>query len=203
MAAELGSAEVAYIDQLPLEVFSQVIPGLRLVHGTPSSNNEGIGPWTADREIEQHVAGIAESYLVCAHTHRPLVRVAPSGTVVNVGSVGLPFNRDTRAQYAILEYDGEGLSVEFRQVDYDLEAVARIYETSGFLAAGGVSARLLLLELENASPYLVPFLEWARARGIAPEELHIDDFLRFYSPEEPLRSFFDRLEELRAAKAGA
>lgn len=201
MASELGPAEVDYIDALPMEVFSRIVPNLRLVHGTPRSNTEGIGPWTRDHAIEEHVAGIEERYLVCGHTHRPLLRQSPSGTVINAGSVGLPFNGDTRAQYAILEYDGEELSVEFRPVEYDLEAIFRIYESSGFLAAGGITARLLLLELERATPHLVPFLQWAQAKGVLPEDKRLDDFLRFYQRDEPLGSFFVRLRELRTTNA--
>lgn len=198
MAAELGPSEVAYIEALPHDVRSEVVPDLRLVHGTPRSNNEGIGPWTRDREVEEHVAGIEERYLVCAHTHRPLLRRSASGTVVNVGSVGLPFNGDTRAQYAILEVHGEDLSVEFHQVEYDLEAIFEIYETSGFLDAGGVTARLLRLELERAAPYLVPFLQWAEASGVEPDERHIEEFERFYRADEPLGAFFGRLRRLGA-----
>ena len=46
----------------------------------------------------EHLTVIDEEILVCAHTHRPLQRQFPTGRVINVGSVGLPFNRDRRAQ---------------------------------------------------------------------------------------------------------
>ncbi len=74
---------------------------------TPFTNREGIGSWTAEEDLLAFQAEVAESVLVCAHTHRPLIRETETGLVVNVGSVGLPFNRDRRAQYAILRRGGQ------------------------------------------------------------------------------------------------
>ena len=169
---------------------------MRLVHGTPHSNKEGIGPWSRDDEIEDHLASVVEPVLVCAHTHRPLIHRSEQGLVVNVGSVGLPFNRDRRAQYAVLHHGGEGCEVELRQVPYDLDRILEIYETSGFLEEGGVTARLLRMELEHACPMLVPFLYWAEEVGRPPEEDQIEVFLELYTPGQPLRDFFERLAAL-------
>jgi predicted phosphodiesterase len=193
MAAELTEADIAYIDSLPFSMTSQLEPRLRLVHGSPKSNNEGLGPWTSDEEIEKHFESVAEPVLVCAHTHRPMEHHLEQGMVINVGSVGLPFNSDHRAQYAIIHADGPNLEVEFRQVDYDLERTLEIYESTGFLEQGGVTARLLRMELENAQPFLVPFLYWAKTLGISPSASRIDEFLRVYDPEEMIKSFVSRL----------
>lgn len=196
MADELEDSDVPYLQSLPFSMGSKVLPALHLVHASPRANNDGIGPWTSQRRMHRHLESIQESVLVCAHTHRPLHRQFADGQVVNVGSVGLPFNGDRRAQYAIFEdVDGE-IETEFRQVDYDLGAIFAVYETSGFLGGGGVTAELLWLELEEARPYLVPFLQWASTLGIAPVTEQIERFRDFYDPDEPIRSFFCRLTEL-------
>jgi len=199
MAAELGDEEAELIGRLPFSITSRLAPGLRLVHGTPTTTREGIGPWLSDARLSEHLAEIDERLLVCAHTHRPLHRDLAGGTVVNVGSVGLPFNGDRRAQYAIFEHDEDepgAWRVELRQVDYDVEETLEIYERTGFLAEGGITARLLRLELEHASPLLVPFLKWSEARGMAPAESELDAFLRFHRPGEPLSRFYQRLGRL-------
>lgn len=203
MARELEEDAVRFIRDLPFSLVPESAPELRLVHGTPRSNREGIGPWSREHEIEEHWSRVEEEVLVCAHTHRPLVhnlghQSRRGGLVVNVGSVGLPFNRDRRAQYAILQREGSssegpGWRVEHRRVPYDLEAVFRVYEDSGFLAEGGVTARLLRMELEHASPLLVPFLQWAEVTGREPSEEGIEEFLAFHRPGEPLGDFFQRL----------
>ena len=183
MAAELDEEDVAYLAALP---FSLARPGLLLVHGTPRSNREGIGPWTTDAELTAHLAAAGEPVVVCAHTHRPLDRQVAAGRVVNVGSVGLPFNGDRRAQYAVFSCDGDGddWQVELWRVDYDLDRILTIYETSGFLAGGGITARLLRLELKHARALLVPFLKWTRDRGVVPT----DGALACYLAELPPQS---------------
>lgn len=186
MAAELDAEAIRHIEQLPFSLEDQ---GLKLVHGTPESNRHGIGPWTRESELADHLAKIAENILVCCHTHRPLDRTVDGGRVVNTGSVGLPFNRDQRAQYALFTLGPDGWQAEAIQVDYDLEATSRAYQTTGFLAAGGVTARLLLLELEHATPILVPFIEWARHTRRHPDTTALDAFFQVFDPHASLRDF--------------
>lgn len=196
MADELDSDDIPYMESLPFSIRSRQIPQLRLVHASPRSNNDGIGPWTSEPRIQGHLDSIDESVLVCAHTHRPLHQRFAEGQVVNVGSVGLPFNGDRRAQYAIFESAGDEIGIEFRQVDYDLQSILQIYQTTGFLSHGGVTAELLIMELENAQPFLVPFLRWASTMGVAPIADQLDRFRDFYDPSAPLGTFFRRLEDL-------
>ena len=196
MADELSDDDAAFLEKLPFSMTSHETPNVRLVHGSPVATNDGIGPWTSAGEMEAHVNSIRESLLVCGHTHRPLDRQFSSGRIVNVGSVGLPFNQDRRAQYALFDIDNETVDVEFRQVEYDFDEILAIYESSGFLAAGGVTAVLLKLELKRAEPYLVPFLQWAAALNISPVGADVDRFLEFYDPAESMRSFYDRLKNL-------
>lgn len=190
MTAELDAEAIGFIESLP---FSLEHEGLKLVHGTPESNRHGIGPWTRDGEIAGHLRKIEESLLACCHTHRPLDRSVEGGRVVNIGSVGLPFNRDRRAQYALFTLGADGWQVEAIQVDYDLEATYRAYERSGFLSAGGVTAQLLLMELEHATPILVPFIEWARHTGREPDTTALDPFFEVFDPHAPLRDFMNRV----------
>ena len=104
------------------------------MHGTPESANAGLGPWTSDEELRQHLQSVDAEVLICGHTHRPMDRRLPEGRVVNVGSVGLPFNRDPRAQYALFRRRSDDWEVELRQVEYDRAEIYRIYQRSGFLA---------------------------------------------------------------------
>lgn len=191
MAAELASDVVDYIATLP---FSLTRPNLHLVHGTPSSNRQGIGPWTSQEDLRQHLRSVDEPVLVCAHTHRALVRELEEGLVVNTGSVGMPFNRDHRAQYALFTRGGPfGWQVELRQVEYPLDRIFEIYESSGFLAAGGVTADLLRLELEHATAILVPFLEWAQVHQVEANAQQVKKFFQEFDPRAPLHEFFGRL----------
>lgn len=171
MADELGDDGAAFVAALPLARVAATAAAVRIVHGTPASNREGFGPWTDDATLERIVAEVAEPVLVGAHTHRPLVRDLGHHLVVNTGSVGLPFNGDPRAQYAVLSDDavsGTGWRAEHRAVAYDRAAIRRIYRDSGFMAAGGVTSALLAVELETARSVLVPYLGYVEDRGEAP-----------------------------------
>ena len=196
MSAELNDDDVAFLSDLPAEVRSTSLPEVLLVHGTPRSNRKGIGPWTSTSSMSRHLESIRGSVLVCAHTHRPLERRLDVGRIINAGSVGLPFNRDPRAQYVVLHGDGaagsETIETEFRRVDYDRAEILAIYERSGFLAEGGVTARLLELEIHHAAPFLVPFLTWSSVHGVPQVPDSIPGFLRNYDPDHQ-REFWAEL----------
>lgn len=198
MADELDEAAIDYISALPLTLVSKAAPEVRLVHGTPASNNDGIGPWNSRDQIADHLQAVDEPVLVCCHTHRPLLERFDDGLVVNVGSVGLPFNGDPRAQYAIVSAGGNGRDVEFRQVAYERARLLEIYDSSGFRAAGGVTAALLELEIEHAAPYLVPFMHWATLTGRPRHDSALASFLDDYDHSESMRDFFTRVKAASA-----
>ncbi len=202
MEAELDEEAERWIAGLPLQLRSQTAPGLQLVHGTTSSNNRGLGPWTSTEALEQELVVAHGRVLVCAHTHRPMVRDTRRGIVVNVGSVGLPFNRDRRAQYALFHYSDGEWRVELRQVEYDVERALEIHHESGFAREGGITARLLAIELQEAAPFLVPFLAWCEAAGRTPEEAAVPEFLDLYDPDVPTGEFFRRLRATSKSAAG-
>ena len=66
---------------------------------------------------------MVEPRLVFGHTHLPFRRVSAFGgtELVNPGSVGLPFDGDPRAAYALVAADAQ---VEHRRVAYDNGAAA-------------------------------------------------------------------------------
>jgi hypothetical protein len=118
-----------------------------------------------------------------------MVKQLPQGTVANIGSVGLPFNEDQRAQYGVFTLRDGCWHADLRQVTYDLDDVFRAYQQTGFWRAGGVTAQLLALELHYATPFLVPFLRWAHDRKQRPTPEHIDLFLQDFYPHERMARF--------------
>jgi diadenosine tetraphosphatase ApaH/serine/threonine PP2A family protein phosphatase len=114
----LGEPAVAELGALPPEI---VLGETRFVHASPPSDVRGILPEPADDEPEL-LAGVTEDRLVFGHTHLQFRRGAAGGLeLVNPGSVGMPFDGDTRAAYALIGDDGE---IECRRVAYDHAASA-------------------------------------------------------------------------------
>jgi diadenosine tetraphosphatase ApaH/serine/threonine PP2A family protein phosphatase len=101
-------------------------------HGSPVSDVRSFLPQAADDEREL-LAGVAATRVVFGHTHVQFTRTAAGGTVLlNPGSVGMPFDGDPRAGFALLHDDGR---IELRRVSYDhrasAEAVRRVLGAAG------------------------------------------------------------------------
>jgi diadenosine tetraphosphatase ApaH/serine/threonine PP2A family protein phosphatase len=109
----LGESLVAELAALPE---SHTDGEMRFVHGSPVSDVRSFFPEPGDDESEL-LAGVSEERLVFGHTHLQFRRRAGGGVeLVNPGSVGMPFDGDTRSGYALVGDDGE---VELRRVTYD------------------------------------------------------------------------------------
>jgi len=94
--------------------------------------------------IEKEAEGIAQSLILCAHTHLArAVRLRDGRLVVNPGSVGSPgFSYNVPfphlieagtpdARYAVLQLASEGWRVTFRHVPYDHDAMAALARRNG------------------------------------------------------------------------
>jgi putative phosphoesterase len=89
-------------------------------HGAPGSDMDSFLPDPSDHDDEL-LAGVGAGCVVFGHTHLPVDRRRDGVHLVNPGSVGLPFDGDPRASWAVLHDDG---SVERRRVGYDIDAAA-------------------------------------------------------------------------------
>ncbi len=117
--AALGDDLVAQLDGLAQS--AAIGDDTRAWHGSPVSDVRSFLPEPGDDEAEL-LDGVGERRLIFGHTHLPFVRTAAVGDIelVNPGSVGMPFDGDHRAAYALLHGDGR---IEHRRVEYDHAAV--------------------------------------------------------------------------------
>ena len=94
-------------------------------HGSPRSDEECVTRETPASRVREFTDGVDASVIVTAHTHMQFDREVAGLRVVNPGSVGLPYETEPGAYWAIL-----GPDVELRRTEYDLdEAVALIRAT--------------------------------------------------------------------------
>ena len=108
------------VDELAALPESLVTGGARYVHASPVSDVQSFMPEHHDGD-EDMLAGVLEPRLVFGHTHLPFRRICAGIELVNPGSVGMPFDGDPRAAYALISDDGE---LGHRRVEYDHEATA-------------------------------------------------------------------------------
>jgi len=126
---------------------------IQAAHASTAGDRIGIYPHTPDSKMKGLIPTEADLFLV-GHTHQPLVRTFEGTLVVNTGSVGLPFDGDTRAAYAQISHQNGSWVADITRVAYDLESAAADYYHSGFIPEGGPLAELILAELQLAWPQL-------------------------------------------------
>jgi len=94
-------------------------------HGSPRSDEECVTARTPERRVLEFSAGIDARCFVTAHTHMQFDRRVAGLRLVNPGSVGLPYEAEPGAYWALL-----GPDVELRRTEYDVEgAIAAMQAT--------------------------------------------------------------------------
>ena len=101
--------------------------GLRflLVHGSPRKMNEYLYEDKPDSTFARIAADANADVIVCGHTHRPYDKIVGATRFINDGSAGKPKDGDPRCCWALVETSPAGLTVEFRRVEYDIDAAAQ------------------------------------------------------------------------------
>jgi putative phosphoesterase len=113
--SRLSAEEIDFLGSLPLTE-SVVVDGLGDVlfcHATPRNDEEiftGISP---DDRWRAALDGVGADVVVCGHTHIQFDRRIDDIRLVNAGSVGMPYEREPGAYWALL-----GPDVELRRTPY-------------------------------------------------------------------------------------
>lgn len=147
--SRLTAEELAWLRALPLELEIPLDESTTLlcVHGSPRSFDEQVLASTSDEELGVMLASHPAAVTVCGHTHVQLMRRLRDRLVVNVGSVGMPFEEAYHgtgeprvlpwAEYAIVSYEDGRLGVDLRRVPFEFEAFAERVRRSGMPGGEG------------------------------------------------------------------
>ena len=145
--SRLTAEELDYLAALPLKHEEGLAPGLpaRFVHATPQNLLDIVLPTDEEQAFNRMFEGTDAKLVAYGHIHQPYVRYLNGRAIVNTGSVGLPFDGNPNASYAIIETGGESpadFTVSIRRVAYDLEAAVRAFDGSGHPCAESVITAL-------------------------------------------------------------
>lgn len=169
-------AEVAALpEQLRLQLGDET---LVVYHASVRHDRDAITRDSAEALLREQIEPAASIFCV-GHTHTPFVRRLGATLVVNVGSVGLPFDGDTRAAYARLCRGRDGWQAEIVRVPYDVAATARDFAASGTLDAVGAHGPLMLRELETGRSLIYDFVP-AYFDQILAGRITMDEAVRQY-----------------------
>ncbi len=140
-ARQLSAADRNWLAALPQQLAIH-LPGEQLLlalHAAPHSDRENVLPQTPPEEILAWFDGVTADVIAVGHTHEPLLRRVDDYRILNPGSIGAPFNRQRlprynrqlRAEYAIVEASAAGSSVTLHELRIDPASWRQAVHASG------------------------------------------------------------------------
>jgi predicted phosphodiesterase len=120
LSEQLTAEELEWLVDLPP---SATLDGVFYCHATPRSDEEIVTPETSDELLEEMLAGVDERLVVGGHTHMQQQR----GRYVNAGSVGMPYEGEVAAFWAVI-----GDEPDFRRTPFDVERAIAEVRRSGW-----------------------------------------------------------------------
>ena len=123
----------AFIADLPTTV---TLDGVLYCHGSPRRDDEILTAATPEDVAAEALADVTEETVVGGHTHHQYDRRIGRHRLVNAGSVGLPYEGDAAAFWALVE-DGD---VHLRRTPYDVAAAVERLHATGYPGLGDFMA---------------------------------------------------------------
>ncbi|WP_134701810.1 metallophosphoesterase [Ammoniphilus sp. YIM 78166] len=132
--SHLDADDIQYLNNLPMEIQGEY-EGISFFgfHATPVSLFDIVPPDASEEVLKTtFMSGTNAEVYLYAHIHRPYVRYIGGKVVLNIGSVGLPFDGLPKASYAIVELGRDSFTTTIQRVNYDIERVVQQYTESDY-----------------------------------------------------------------------
>ena len=123
LRAQLGAEALAWSAAWPPTI---ELDGVLYCHATPQSDAPILTEASPSARFEAAQRGVEARFIVAGHTHMQFRR----GRWVNAGSIGMPYEDDVAAFWAVV-----GDDIEFRRTAFDVERAVREIESSGWSEA--------------------------------------------------------------------
>jgi putative phosphoesterase len=158
----LTEEEVAFLQTLPVTL---ELDSVLYCHATPRSDEEVVTPATSDERLAAILAGVEQQTVVAGHTHMQQDRRLPDVRFVNAGSVGLPYEGEVAAFWALLA-DGDA---ELRKTPVDRERLERMLRESRWPLAPEI-LRENVLQVVSREQAIAELEGSAQATFVTPPE---------------------------------
>jgi putative phosphoesterase len=159
----IDKCNIKYIDELPeqLSIPIEQNNSIRVVHGSPFDMREDLFPDQYPERLEKALNSINESVLICGHTHKSWNKMLHNKLVVNPGSVGVHFNKNKCAEYAVLTWNDNGWMVSHQKVEYNLKELEEVFYESGLFKSSRAWSRVTLQSIEKGENTVMLFIKYA------------------------------------------
>jgi len=134
-------------------------PAFRYCHGSLTSTKEPLLPENENTKLIME--GLDVDLLIAGHTHIQKCEIYGNKKLIHPGSVGIPWYYGGKSQYMILHGTEDGWKEEFFQLEYDVDAVKKEFETSGLNGKSFYWAKLNLHALYTGDDHTTSCLKLA------------------------------------------
>ncbi len=135
-------------------------PPIRMTHGSCRSAWEAIYAMDDGSVNAPKLAGAEEPFVIAGHTHLAMDIRVDRWRVFNPGTVGVPLDGSSDAQYMLLRTGNNGWEPEFRRVSYDQTPLFEAFERQSFASRCGAIGQMVMDEFRASDLVVLPFLRW-------------------------------------------
>jgi putative phosphoesterase len=131
--SQLDEESVEYLRNLPTNLnlkFGDVT--IHAFHATPNSLFEVVQPFESDEIVSEKLMVQPADIYIYAHIHKPFIRFINGKCIINIGSVGLPFDGLNKSSYTILDIEEGSVQTSNVRVNYDVEKVINQFRKSDY-----------------------------------------------------------------------
>lgn len=131
--SQLSEESINYLRELPSELNIKV-EGMKIhaYHATPESLFEVVLPGENEETLTSKMMLKEADLYIYAHIHRPYVRYINGKCIMNIGSVGLPFDGLRKASYAIVDLIEGSFQTSIVRVGYDINQTIEQFKQSDY-----------------------------------------------------------------------
>lgn len=137
IVSRMDDESIEYLKNLPTDItFENQGTRIHAFHATPNSLFEVVQPIESDEHmIEKMMSNDADIYIY-AHIHKPFIRYINGKCLINIGSVGLPFDGMAKSSYCLIDIEVNGFQSSIVRINYDVNQVVQQFNDSDYPNAG-------------------------------------------------------------------
>lgn len=144
--ANLPTGHSCLFENIPTEMY----------HASHDSLVHIVYPWAPLEALDTLHQDEATKLVLYGHIHHAHVRQGNGRLVVNCGSIGLPFDGDNRASYAIIDMHQRDIAVQLRRVTYDIDKAIQLAKDLQMPDVDAFEYALRLAQYPYDSPKILP-----------------------------------------------
>lgn len=141
---QLGFEDYDYLRKLIGRELAHTFEGCHVIgyHAVPGNDESFLLPDTPEEAARDFLLDREGHLAIGGHTHRQMDRDLGSWRAVNVGSVGTSVDNPGFAQWGLFTFENGQVSVDLRNVPYDVDAVIADLHAVGFPVPDWAASRL-------------------------------------------------------------